>query len=142
MGEEAAAAAMPVVHHSRSLVAVDTVLVFEAVEEGVVGEVAAASSDHAQAGGCVGSARQALGVVEEALGPDALMMALERMKHFQILALSVAILLVGEARVEELAVREHYAAAALIALEVLWRRLPAVQRRSRTRSISTPTSVL
>lgn len=142
MGEEAAAAAMAVVQHSRSLVAVDTVLVFEAVEEDVVGEVAAASSDHAQAGGFVGSARQALGVVEEALGPDALMMALERLKHFQILALSVAILLVGEARVEELAVREHYAAAALIALAVLWRRLPAVQRRSRTRSISTPKSAL
>lgn len=134
MSAEAPAAAIEATHYSRSAVAAGTVMVSGAAEEDVVGEAAAVSSDLAQAGEFVSSARRVLGVVEEVRDLDALVPATPM--RFQGLALSVAIQLVVEGRVEGPAARGHCAVPALIAPAALLRRLLARPQGSRTRWIS------
>jgi hypothetical protein len=98
---------------------------------GAVEEAAVVSSGHATVGGSEGLARLASVAVEEALGHAAGVQAM--MMHSRHLAQIAAILLVVEGLVEELGVRAHYAAVALIVPAVPLRRRLAGLQGSRTR---------
>jgi hypothetical protein len=97
-------------------------------------EVAVANIGHATVVGSVGFARPALGVVEEARG--LVVGELERTMRFRRPAQIVAIQLVEEALVGELAARAHCVVAVSIVPAALWQRHLVGLRGSRTRLIS------